>query len=477
MTSDFLQLLPELTLVALVTLLAGLEFLGPALRNRFSPVLTTAGVLSAAAGLVYCLQNPGSLWGGMFRNDLPAVFFKFLFLVTAVLVLEMARGRDWGAEFRLVLWSSVLGMFCLVSSGHFLVFFVSLELMTLSLYILASYSCRDLHSIEAGIKYLVMGSLASAFLLYGTSLIYASTGILSFAGLGHYVSGILAAGESLPLLWMIGCLLVLTALGFKVGAVPFHAWIPDVYQGAPTPVVAFLSVASKSAGFAALARIFFEILGPLGAERRVLFSLLAALTILYGNLGALRQKNMKRLLGYSSIGHAGYLLITLASEPALGGVSLFYYLMAYAVSNLTAFSVVSVIEAREGSSEIEAYRGLSRRSPLLAATFFIALLSLAGVPPLAGFFGKFFILLQAARAQLYGIVFLGTLSVAVSLYYYLSVVRVLYFERPFKESPIAVSFSAAAVLILLSAGIVVIGIWQKPFFQIAWSVADKMGSP
>jgi len=407
----------------------------------------------------------------MFAADPFSFFFKLLFLASAASVLVMKRegsNGKGGVEFYLLLWSALLGMFFLVSARDFLLFFVSLELLTLSLYILAAYTRTDMLSIEAGLKYLVLGSLASAFLLYGISLIYASTGVLAFEKLGELVR----SGEKIPRLFLAGILLVLSALGFKVAAVPFQVWVPDVYQGAPTPVVAFLSVASKSAGFAALARIFFETLGPLEGERRILFSLLASLTLFYGNLGALVQKDMKRLLGFSSIGHAGFLLIAFATPPEAGQRPLLYYLVAYAVSNLAAFLVVSIVERGGARSAppfpgtIEAYQGLFQRSPLLAAGMFLALLSLAGVPPLAGFFAKFFILLAAARSQLVGVVFLGALNVAISLYYYLNVVRVLYFEKAKDPSTIALSFPARLVLLGLMAGIVLVGVWQAPFLRI-----------
>jgi NADH-quinone oxidoreductase subunit N len=244
-------------------------------------------------------------------------------------------------------------------------------------------------------------------------------------------------------------------------------------------VVAFFSVASKSAGFAALLRILFEVLGTLKEERRVLFSLFAAMTLLYGNLGALVQKDMKRLLGYSSIGHAGFLLIALAAAGPFGTrglpprvlwsgeTALLYYLVAYAVTNLAAFLVVSAVENSERSHQIDSFRGLARRSPFLAAGMFLAFLSLAGVPPLGGFFAKFFILFATAKSGLFWLVFLGAVNVAISLYYYLSVVRVMYFEKAARETPIVISLPSTVLLFGLMAGILLTGIWQAPFFRLA----------
>lgn len=469
MLSELSLLLPEIFIVGVVAVLGLVEIFFPSFSHRFVTRLNGLGVGVVGAGLLGVCRRSGTAFQGMFAADSFSFFFKLLFLLSAASVLVMKREGPKGegrVEFYLLLWSALLGMFFLVSSRDFLLFFVSLELLTLSLYILAAYTQTELPSIEAGLKYLVLGSLASAFLLYGISLIYASTGTIAFEKLGELVR----SGDKIPWLFLAGILLVLSALGFKVAAVPFQVWVPDVYQGAPAPVVAFLSVASKSAGFAALVRIFFETLGPLEGERRILFSLLASLTLLYGNLGALVQKDMKRLFGFSSIGHTGFLLIALAIPQEFGERPLLYYLIAYAVSNLTAFLVISIVESRGGSS-IESYRGLFQRSPLLAAGMFLALLSLAGVPPLAGFFAKFLILLAAARSQLVGIVFLGAISVAISLYYYLSVVRVLYFEKAKDLSLIPLDPFTRLVLVGLMAGIVLVGVWQAPFFRIVSEAA------
>lgn len=469
---NFLLLVPELSIVGMVSILALMEIFLPEAGRRFSGLLNLVGILFVGSVLCGLFGRTGSTLWGMFVSDSFAVFFKLLFLGSAGAVLLMAKDviTERTAEFRLILWSALLGMFFLVSSRNFVLFFISLELLTLSLYILAAYSQQSRASIEAGIKYLVLGSLASAFLLYGTSLLYAATGTLSFSRLAEAAG----AGAGSKWLFLAGTLLVVSALGFKVAAVPFHVWVPDVYQGAPTPVVAFFSVASKSAGFAAILRILHEALGGHFVEREFLFSLFAALTLLYGNLGALVQKDIKRLLGYSSMGHAGYLLIAVAAAKPEGETALLYYLMGYAVTNLAAFLVVVLVEKTEKSQGIEAFRGLSRRSSFLAAGFFLALLSLAGMPPLAGFFAKFYILLAAAESSLVWLVILGALNVAISLYYYLRIVRVMYIEKPVTDRPIAISKPQAALLWGLMAGIVLIGVWQAPFFRAASQAAFSL---
>jgi NADH-quinone oxidoreductase subunit N len=473
MPLDFWFLLPEIAILFVVSTLALFEMFEPAHSRRLATRLNLGGALVVGLSLALSGIRFGKAFDGIFSSDPFSLFFKFLFLGSAVCVLLMKKETEPpGGEFYLLLWSALLGMFCLVSAKDFLLFFISLELLTLSLYILAAYSRTSAGSVEAGLKYLVLGSLASAFLLYGISLIYAATGTLSFDTLG----ALLDEGKRPSWLFLTGLLLVLSALGFKVAAVPFQVWVPDVYQGAPTPVVAFLSVASKSAGFAALLRILLEALGNLEGERRVLFSLLATLTLFYGNLGALVQKDMKRLIGFSSIGHAGYLLIALASENGLAEYSLLYYLLAYAVTNLALFFVVVLVENSTPTREtgLEAFSGLFKRSPLLAATLFISLLSLAGVPPLAGFFSKFFVFWAAAKSRLAWLVILGAINVAISLYYYLSVVRIAYFEPPKQGSVIVLSLSARSLVFILIAAIVLVGVWQAPFFAAVSQAARSL---
>ncbi|MBI2167800.1 MAG: NADH-quinone oxidoreductase subunit N [Candidatus Omnitrophica bacterium] len=464
-------LLPEIFVAAVTAALTLLEIFLPGWSRRNVNRLNFLGLGLVAISLLSVWGRQETAFGGSFALDPFSLFFKFLFLGSAAVVLVMKKNERApcqppldppGPEFHLLLWSALLGLFFLVSAKDFLLFFISLELLTLSLYILAAYTKKDPRSVEAGLKYLILGSLASAFLLYGISLIYADLGTLSFDALGAR----LREGGEVSWIFLAGSLLVISALGFKVAAVPFQAWVPDVYEGAPTPVVAFLSVASKSAGFAALLRILFGVLGPLEAERQALFPLFAALTLLYGNLGALVQTKMKRLLGFSSIGHAGFLLVALASHDVLGSEALLYYLIAYAVTNLAAFLVVSIVEISEGET-LEAYRGLYQRSPVLAAGLFLAFLSLAGVPPLGGFFAKFLVLLAAAKSHLFWLVFLGAVNVAVSLYYYLNVIRLVYFEKPVTESPVALSLPSRCLLIGLMAAIVIVGLWQAPFLSLA----------
>ena len=459
-------LLPEwVVLGVLVSLLAG-EISYSDFSKKFSSRVALAGSILVFLSLLPLTGKIGSAFGGMFILDPLSTFFKTFLLLTVFVIIAMSReffqNLARPGEFFLILWSTLFALFFLVSANDFLLLFIALEITTLSFYIMAAYLKHDLLSIEAGLKYLILGSLASAFLVYGISLLYVAAGSTALPDVREAF-----IAEPYNRMILLGVLFILSGLGFKVAAVPFQLWVPDVYEGAPTPVVAFLSVGSKAAGFALLLRILFTVFLPFDFERRVLFAALAAMTLLYGNLGALRQTNIKRLLGYSSIGHAGYLLIGIAVGKEIGSSALLYYLMTYAAANLAIFFVITLAGRALGSDRIESYRGLSRRSPFLAGALFISLLSLAGIPPLAGFFGKFLVLFAAVREDLGWLALLGALGVAVSLYYYLNVVRVMYAEEPNRGGTIALPFFPKILLIGLILAILFLGVWQTPFLRFS----------
>jgi NADH-quinone oxidoreductase subunit N len=410
-------------------------------------------------------------FGGMFILDPFALFFKTLLSLSLVVIIQMSEelftqpGQKPG-EFFLILWTAFLGMFFLVSSNDLLLLFISLEIVTLSFYVMVSYLKREMPSIEAGLKYLILGSVASAFIIFGISLLYIAAGSTSLPN----ISDTFEFQPRNPLM-ILGFLMMAAGLGFKMSAFPFQFWVPDVYQGAPTPVAAFLSVGSKAVGFAVLLRLLFTVFAPLAPFRPLFFAIVAALTLLYGNLGALVQTNMKRLFGYSSVSHAGYLLIGIAVGQMAGISALLYYFIAYAFANLAAFLVITIVGSQTKNDQIEAFRGLAKRSPLLAGVMFLSLVSLAGVPPLAGFFGKFLVLLAAVKNHLGWLALLGALLVAVALYYYLSIVRVMYIEEPLHEEPLKVSRISKVLLIALSIGILVVGLWQAPWMAFAETTA------
>ncbi len=400
---------------------------------------------------------------GMFAVDAFGRYFKALLLITAGAVVVMTREfhRHQPAHagaFYLLFFTAVLGTLVLASIHDLLLLFLGLELLTFSLYIMAAYLKTDARSIEAGMKYLILGSVSSGFLVYGIALLYGFAGSTNFDAL----RAALSAGPA-PMTAVAGLLLIVAGLGFKVAAVPFHLWVPDVYEGAPIPVVAFLSVGSKMAGVVAILRVLYEAFLPMQGLWSGVLAALSAATMCYGNLAAIPQTNIKRLLGYSSIGHAGYLLMGLSTGTSAGVSSVAFYLLAYLVSNLTAFLVVTVVSHAVGGDRLEDYRGLSKRSGWLSAAMFLGLLSLAGVPPLAGFVGKLFVLLRTVESGRLWLVAIGAINVVISLYYYLLVVKRMYLDPPASPAPIRAGALVKATAAALILGIFAVGIFQEPF--------------
>jgi NADH-quinone oxidoreductase subunit N len=469
-------LLPELWVSGLALILLVLDLRRPNNRSgetggEHPEAVAALGLLPVLIFLVWqSTLGVQSAFSGMYRVDPLSLFFKGIFIATAIGVLlmsqEYAHTLSHGRmEFILLILASTLGMLFVASAGDFIMLFVSLELTTLAFIVMTAYLRTDLRSLEAGLKYLILGSLASGFFLYGIAFVYGFSGSTQFAELRSVLQNQIPLSPGC----LFGLLLILGGILFKTASVPFHLWVPDVYEGAPTPVTAFLSVGSKSAGFLVALRILHELFLPSNAQWAVGLSYLAGLTILYGNLGAIPQKNIKRLLGYSSIGHAGYLWIGMAVSSSVGSTAVTFYLASYLVTNLAAFLVVAAFASRVHSDEMRDYAGLSRRSPFLAAAMFLALLSLAGVPPLAGFFGKFLLLLGAVSAGYLWLALIGAAAVVISLYYYLLLVKTMYVDPPVDASPIPVSLPIRVALIACIAGMLGMGIWQGPFLGIAFT--------
>ncbi len=411
---------------------------------------------------------------GMYRIDQVALIFKGIFIFAAIFVIlmtrEQSRTMERGhGEFYLLILAATLGMMFAASAADFLMLFVSLELITVSFYVMTSYLKTNLRSLEAGVKYLILGSISSACLLYGIAFVYGTTGSVNFSEIRHFLKGTPYSASCL-----FGLFLILGGILFKATAVPFQLWAPDVYEGAPTPVTAFLSVGSKSAGFLVALRVFHELFMPASSDWVPLMVWLSGLTILYGNLGAISQKNIKRLFGYSSIGHAGYLLMGLATPSSLGTTAVIFYLTGYLFTNMAAFLVIITFSSHTNSDEIKDYAGLARRSPFLAMVMFVSLLSLAGVPPMAGFIGKFMLLLSALSEGFLVLAVIGAAAVVISLYYYLMIVRTIYADTPSDASPIPVSWPAKIAMITCLAGIFVIGVWQEPFLNASFAAVKKL---
>ncbi len=463
----------ELAASGWILVLLAADLLIPAERKNSLWAIAMGGVVLCAALLVW--QPAGSLapssgqhdgvFYGMVMADRFADYFKALFLLTTAAVILMTRvfRRHLGAHagaFYLLLFTALLGMLVLSSINDLLMLFLGLELLTFSLYIMTAYLKSDARSIEAGMKYLILGSVSSGFVVYGSALLYGFAGGTGFST----IRGALSGGPA-SLGAQAGLLLILAGLGFKVAAVPFHLWVPDVYEGAPTPVVALLSVGSKMAGVVAMLRLLYGVFGSLEWLWAGVLATLSAATMLYGNLAAIPQTNIKRLMGYSSIGHAGYLLMGLSTGSTEGVQAVGYYLLAYLFSNLAVFFGIVVASEAIGGDALDNYQGLSRRSPLLAAVLFIGLLSLAGVPPLAGFVGKLFVLLAATERQQLWLVAIGAVNIAISLYYYLMVIKRMYLDTPRIPSPIPIGATTKLALGALTLGIFAIGVFQQPFLR------------
>lgn len=475
MNLNLFLLFPEWIVFGTLILLALAELAFPKASPEEKRMVRKTAFIGSTLAFLAVLPFAGKIdtaFNGLFILDPFATFFKALFALSLFVVIQMgeeffANREGKPGEFFLILWTAVLGMFFLVSSNDLLLLFLSLEIMALSFYVLAAYLKHEMISIESGLKYLILGSLASAFVIFGISLIYLAVGSTSLPTISDFF-------EFQPQnhLVILGFIFMLVGLGFKIAAVPFQFWVPDVYEGAPTPVTAFLAIGSKGAAFAVLLRLLFTVFAPLAQYRTGLFAIVAALTLAYGNLGALAQQNIKRLFGYSSIAHAGYLLIGIAVGTIEGITALLYYFIAYAITNLAAFLVITLVGNAVKSDQLEAYRGLAKRSPFLAGVMLLALMSLAGVPPLAGFFGKFLILLAAVRTHLSWLALLGALAVVLALYYYLRVAKAMYLESSARENePIAVSRFSSAILMILSAAIITVGVWQTPFVAMAENAA------
>jgi len=432
---EYVRILPELVLSIFGMVVMVVDPLIDERRNqRTLGNIALLGSLAAIVATFYQSQFPGPGFWNMVNVDTFSVFFHFLVTtVTAVVILtsyeymEVQQIRA-GEYYGLILFGAV-GM-CLMSSAVELVLiFIALEISSISTYILAGFRRRAAISSEASVKYFLLGSFATAFFLYGIALMFGATGSTSISA----ISQVLRSG-SIPVLAYAGIALMFVGLGFKVAAAPFHIWTPDVYEGAPSPVVGFMSTAPKAAVFAVLLRIMFQANAP---GRLWLIWVTAALSMTLGNVGALVQDNVKRLLAYSSIAHAGYLLVAFAALPSSGIPAAMFYAASYAAMNVGAFAVVShFASAGERYVTLEDYSGLGRRSPLLAATLTIFLLSLIGIPITGGFFAKFYVFSAALQANLVGLVIIGVLNSAVGAYYYLRVMVVMYMREPREEAPL-----------------------------------------
>jgi NADH-quinone oxidoreductase subunit N len=456
--ADYIRILPEIVLAIFGMIVMVLDPLMDERRSQKTlGAIALVGSLAALMATLFQAQYPGLGFWNMVRVDSFSVFFHFLVAaVTAVVILTsyeyMAVQKIRAGEYYALVLFGAVGMSLMSSAVELVLIFIALEISSISTYILAGFRRRAAISSESSVKYFLLGSFATAFFLYGVALMFGATGSTSIAVIGNE----LRLG-GIPILAYVGFALMFVGLGFKVAAAPFHVWTPDVYEGAPAPVVGFMSTAPKAAVFAVLLRIMFETYAP---GRVWLIWVVAALSMTLGNIGALVQDNVKRLLAYSSIAHAGYLLVAFAALPNNGIPAAMFYTASYAAMNVGAFAVISHIGGEgERYVTLEDYEGLGRRSPLLAATLTIFLLSLIGIPITGGFFAKFYVFSAALQANLVGLVIIGVLNSAVASYYYLRLMVVMYMREAREDVPVSpVPLGLGAALAISLAATIYLGV-------------------
>ena len=473
--NDLVTILPELVLAALVLTIITVDLFMPRSAKWMLTPLTVVGLLIAGAACVVVWGTNREVYAGFYVVDDMSVFLKGATILTGILSTLFAPGylrvrRIPLGEFNTILVSALIGMFILASSADLITLFLGLELMTMPSYMLTGLHKTDRYSNEGGLKYFLLGSFASAILLFGISWIFGLTGTTNIGEIASALSGQMSGG----LLVAIAFLTV--GATFKIAAVPFHYWTPDAYQGAPTPITGFLSVGPKLGAFALLIRVFAEALGPLRADWLPVFLVLTILTMTVGNVVALTQVNVKRMLAYSSIAHTGYIMAGLAAFANAddariqqqGIQSVLFYILGYAVMNIAAFAVVAMVQRdtrRFGG--LNSFAGLASRAPGRAAAMAILMLSLTGIPPTVGFFAKLYILLATVEAGLWWLAVIIVLNAALAAFYYLRVIVYMYMRDPEADpAPLERSASSSFALVLAVAGVIVLGVFPGAILGI-----------
>ena len=459
-----------LTIAAIIILLV--DAFSPKGRKGIFPILALVA-LAVAAWQTYCL------WGKVgvdfsrmvYLDNFAFYFYLIIILGTALTILLSPNyleefGKNLGEYYALVLFAAV-GMLLMAASAHFIMIFLGLEIMSIAVYVLAGLFREDPRSNEAALKYLVLGAFASGFLLFGMVMLYGAGGGTLY--LSELASKLSSYAELTRPLTLLGLALIIVGFGFKVASVPFHMWTPDVYEGAPTNVTAFMAVGVKAAAFAAFARVMFMVFPDFTVQWNMVLWVLAVATMTLGNVVAIAQTNIKRMLAYSSIAHAGYLMVALVAHNQLGAVSLLYYLLAYTIMNIGAFAVVILVGRKKDSYlNIYDYSGLGFQHPALAATMAIFMLALAGIPPTAGFVGKFYIFSAAVKAGYIWLAIIGVMNSLVSVYYYLRI-TVLMYMRPAEAElgPIPFTYGLTFAVALTALATLAIGIFPGFFYDMA----------
>ena len=453
-------------------------------RKATLAVLSVIGLLVSVGFTIAMRGTFEGIFGGMLAVDGFALFFKLLLLGIAILVIlastdYVSKLSKFRGEYYALILLSTLGMTLMASAKELITLYVSLELASISLYVLSGF-LKDRKSSESSLKYLLLGAISSAVLLYGMALVFGTTGETQLDRIAAAVQGINPGAVVASPALIAGIVLMIAGFGFKIAAVPFQMWVPDVYEGAPTPVTAFLSVASKSAGFAIILRVFYSAFGVpewLSTNWGMVFAVLAAIGMFVGNLTALPQKNIKRMLGYSSIAQAGYLMVGLATMGAsaafddAGQSGVMFFLAAYTLTNLGVFTGVIAISSKTDSDLIEDFSGMIKRSPLLTLAMSFCLFSLVGMPPAVGFMAKFYIFRGAVENGLLWLVVVAVLNSVISAYYYLRVVKVMWFGEPASDEKVPSSIALRVTMAVCALGVLVLGIVPGWAMDLAESAA------
>jgi len=473
----FASILPEILILVLAIILLIVEPFWKEEQRRNTGWLTAGGLFLIIIVSLFFGQpgEPISVLGGMIRFDWLGFFFKILFMfaaaVTALLLMDHENAGQRGEAYILLL-ASLLGMNLMAVSADLIMLYLSIETASIPLYILAGFILADDRSTEAGFKYLLFGTVTSTVMLYAFSLIFGFAGSTNI----YQLAALLGSGQISPLLAYSLFALVLVGIGFKLAIVPFQFWAPDVYEGSPTPVAGFLSTASKAAGFAVIVRFFFIAFPDFAPMWTMILAALSAITMTVGNLLAISQTNVKRLIAYSSVAHAGYALIGVVAFSQLGAASVVFYLAAYIATNLLAFGVVMAFSRVTGLDDIKDYAGMSRRNPWLGLMMLAAFLSLAGMPPFGGFVAKVFVFAAGVQAGYTWLVIVGILNSIVGVYYYLNAMKYVYLYRMPGEDedkhPIPLTRPYAIALAILALGVILIGTVFAPWFS--WSNAGAL---
>jgi len=473
--SDFYYILPELVLIAGALIVLVADVLLPR-GSRALPAIAVLALLATAASLVPFVGVRVEVAHGLIAVDGFGVFFKAVFIVAAIMTVLMSaryleiEGASPGEYYFLILCAT-LGMMIMAGGIDLITLFIGLETMAVSFYILVGFIKPNQRSNEAAVKYFLLGAFSLGVLLYGMSIMYGLSGTTNLRVMAAAFTG----QEHDPRL-VLAVILVVAGMGFKIAAVPFHMWAPDVYEGAPTPITAFLSVGSKAASFAMLLRIFLEGLPSMSADWRLLFEVLSIVTMTVGNLAALTQTNLKRMLAYSSIAHAGYLLIGVVAGTSRGVTAMLIYLFVYSFMQLGAFAVIIVMRRTDVmGDELKDFSGLSFRHPFAAFAMLLFMLSLGGIPPTAGFMGKFWLFSAAIDSGYYWLAVIGVLNSAISLYYYLRLVVFMYLKKETSGSEPTASPALAFTLALAVVATLALGVYPRMLFEVAERSAHTMG--